>query len=72
MKGMVIKQVWKAITPRSDTVAAEPIKTTHHAHSHCYHNPGLITPSLYRDLVASDFRNYFYFANFCEQAAVCT
>lgn len=46
--------------------------STHHAHSHCYHNPGLITPSLYRDLVVSDFRNYFYFANFCEQAAVCT
>lgn len=46
--------------------------TRHHVHSHYYHNPRLITPSLYRDLVASDFRNYFYFANFCEQAAVCT
>lgn len=34
MKGMVIKQVWKAITPRSDTVAAEPIKTLHIMHIH--------------------------------------
>lgn len=70
---MVINQIWEAITPRSDTVAAEPIQTLHrhHVHSHCYHNPGLITPSLYRGLVASDFRNYFYIANFCEQAAVC-
>lgn len=31
VKGMVITQVWEAITPRPDTVAAEPIQILHRA-----------------------------------------
>lgn len=74
VKGMVINRSGKQLPTDLTLWQQNPSRyyTRHHAHSHCYHNPGLITPSLHRDLVANDFRNYFYFANSFEQAAVCT